>query len=337
MTTYTCPVCMAVHLPIRHLSRHLRTQHRCSDELVARQLVQVRLVDTTVDDLVAIYSSGEENVDTITKRYALDKGSFKRVLVAAGVLRSAKQERQTVGYKRRYAAGCVATLGVSNPSYSQTSLQRKRATYTARYGVPCLLQTPAVRANAIAGQLKTAQKAWLRTKATLMERYGVSNPGQLLHVRQLARDRQLAFFAGMDAVQRSAATLPARAALHDGNNWSSAPERRVRDIVLSTYASAEVNVFLFSYNYDIRIGRLLIEVNGDYWHANPACGYKADDELAHGWFAAAVWAKDARKELLATQAGYSVLTLWEKELKSMTDEEVLTTIQAAQFRAERKR
>ena len=72
------------------------------------------------------------------------------------------------------------------------------------------------------------------------------------------------------------------------------------------------------YLYDIRIGdtNLLIEVNGDYWHANPSV-YKASDLVGmkdSKKTASDVWERDRKKLDFARELGYEVLVLWERDI-----------------------
>lgn len=75
-------------------------------------------------------------------------------------------------------------------------------------------------------------------------------------------------------------------------------------------------------SYDAKIGNLLIEVNGDYWHANP----NKYDENAEFIFpkskvtAKDIWDLDKYKKQIAEQHGYDVLTIWESEFKENIDD-----------------
>lgn len=72
--------------------------------------------------------------------------------------------------------------------------------------------------------------------------------------------------------------------------------------------------------YDIKINnkKLLIEINGDYWHANPA-KYRPTDIILYGTtkgkLASEIWQRDLEKSVLADQNGFKVLTIWESEIK----------------------
>ena len=80
--------------------------------------------------------------------------------------------------------------------------------------------------------------------------------------------------------------------------------------------------------FDIRLANtnIIIEVNGDFWHANPI-KYKSDDLLPFPVptgtkMAEEVWKKDARKNDYATKKGYNVIIIWESEMKSLSDEDL---------------
>jgi len=82
--------------------------------------------------------------------------------------------------------------------------------------------------------------------------------------------------------------------------------------------------------------KLLIEVNGDYWHANPKL-YKENDILNYKKIgtrtAQDVWNKDKFKKELAEKKGYSVVYIWESEIhdnKYHLDEFVINKIKTIQ-------
>ena len=66
---------------------------------------------------------------------------------------------------------------------------------------------------------------------------------------------------------------------------------------------------------------ILIEINGDYWHANPAF-YKPGDVLKHPGGVKRVddiWERDREKSIVADLCGYRVIQIWECEIKQSRD------------------
>lgn len=80
------------------------------------------------------------------------------------------------------------------------------------------------------------------------------------------------------------------------------------------------------YFYDLYIPsiNLIIEIQGDYWHANPN-RYNAED-LVHYKFADIkaqdIWDRDKVKQDFATSKGYKLIAIWEHFIKNTSKEEL---------------
>lgn len=68
------------------------------------------------------------------------------------------------------------------------------------------------------------------------------------------------------------------------------------------------------YYYDFSYKNKIIEYNGDFWHANPNF-YESDYIFKNGIYASDIWEKDKKKQLLAKEKGYEILTIWDSEYK----------------------
>ncbi|MCK9417406.1 very short patch repair endonuclease [Candidatus Dojkabacteria bacterium] len=70
--------------------------------------------------------------------------------------------------------------------------------------------------------------------------------------------------------------------------------------------------------------KILIEIQGDFWHANP-CLYKQNDILNHPKkriTANEIWNRDLNKMYLLEKSGYKIIYIWENNMNKMTDEEL---------------
>lgn len=79
--------------------------------------------------------------------------------------------------------------------------------------------------------------------------------------------------------------------------------------------------------YDIKIGNTLIELNGDFWHANPRL-YRPKDKIKKiktVVLAEDVWEYDYNKYQTAHNAGYNYCVIWEYDFRN-NQEEVLRRI-----------
>ncbi len=82
------------------------------------------------------------------------------------------------------------------------------------------------------------------------------------------------------------------------------------------------------YFFDICIGNILIEINGDFWHANPN-KYKKGDILKFPKkevFSDDIWLKDKIKKKDANKNGYNVVYLWESFIRKSSNEELIETL-----------
>lgn len=98
----------------------------------------------------------------------------------------------------------------------------------------------------------------------------------------------------------------------------SKEENELYDILKSYFPDLKKQLNIGQYYYDMYLDNKIIEYNGDYWHGNPDI-YEFDDFIRisgnSGYVASDLWAKDAKKKLLAEEYGYSVLIVWESEYK----------------------
>ena len=60
--------------------------------------------------------------------------------------------------------------------------------------------------------------------------------------------------------------------------------------------------------YDFKIGNILLEIDGDYWHGGP--GVKT-----HHFSASQTQQNDLLKNQLAEELGYKLVRVWESEFK----------------------
>jgi hypothetical protein len=74
--------------------------------------------------------------------------------------------------------------------------------------------------------------------------------------------------------------------------------------------------------YDVKIDNILIEINGDYWHANPT-KYNSNHVFTFPKYvttASEIWDADKFKQDLAINNGYTFLCIWETEIKQNIDD-----------------
>lgn len=89
--------------------------------------------------------------------------------------------------------------------------------------------------------------------------------------------------------------------------------------------------FVDNLSYDILINntKKIIEVQGDYWHANPN-KYKTNDLIVNKKLgtvsAKEIWDKDLEKKNRAEKLGYSILYIWESDIKKKSKSNLKVSI-----------
>ena len=74
--------------------------------------------------------------------------------------------------------------------------------------------------------------------------------------------------------------------------------------------------------YDFKIKNIILELNGDYYHANPK-KYNADDDIIihHVKYKVKdIWEYDLRKKIIAENNGFKVVYLWECDIIKLKDD-----------------
>ncbi len=178
----------------------------------------------------------------------------------------------------------------------------------------------------ISTSVKTPRKQQ-RSIATCIERYGAINPLSNDTVPRKQMNEKLMRERGVSNVfQLPEVKEKIRDSLVDRpesiTSRFSAQHREVIECLKERGFDPEIE-FRIAFpprgyrSYDVKVGNKLIEVQGDYWHANPK-KYKPDDiiEWSMGKMTAQqVWTRDEFKRDLALSSGYELFVVWEHDWK----------------------
>lgn len=111
------------------------------------------------------------------------------------------------------------------------------------------------------------------------------------------------------------------------NSFASSLEKRLLNLFNEMNIEVKQQLFINRRSYDFLIKNTnkIIEVQGDFWHANPSI-YKKNDILnlcSRGKLEAElIWNNDLEKKNLAESYGYNVYYIWESDMKNMTDNDL---------------
>lgn len=156
-------------------------------------------------------------------------------------------------------------------------------------------------------------------KETCKRRYGVDFYSQLEEVKKNNKEKHIEMWNNKTKEEKNKILYR----LH--NITCSNIESRINTILFSWDIEYVHSFYLRHKQFDFKIGRVLIEVNGDFYHANPE-KYEPYDIImipkTKGVLASKIWLKDASKREMAEKLGFSVVYIWEKEINSLDDDDL---------------
>lgn len=209
---------------------------------------------------------------------------------------------------------------------TQEIRKKTKSTNKARYGYEQLFSKNAICYN------KTRQK--------LFDKYGVTNifatdwfkdklrEGQFtdgIPFKQWMRQKNKEYWNALSCQQQQNWCKK----IHSGRGKTTSIELLVMKALTELNIDFQHQYYLHEYGkvkyaYDFRLidTNILLEINGDYWHANP-CKYKAEDLIPYPRnrliLAKDIWDKDSKKTEFAILQGYKVITIWQKDINANKD------------------
>lgn len=280
------------------------------------------------------YSSGN-SLPELSKKYTLSISEVLRILKIFNVqTRTVKESNDSKTVEKRKKT-TIERFGVENPSQSEIVKERKRETFLRNYGVDnifklegfpemvceIMMQRYGKKRLINCESLRIARSKFTpekyaaidtKRKNTCLDRYGVDDPSKLPERRFQTSEMFKKWWNNVSDLKLEEMF---------GNNTKiiSKPERIIWDILADNNIPFQSQRFVNKRSYDIYIHGtgILIEVQGDYWHANPEI-YKAEDIISYPnkikTMAKDVWERDLIKKQNAESYGFSVIYVWESEI-----------------------
>ena len=112
-------------------------------------------------------------------------------------------------------------------------------------------------------------------------------------------------------------------------SYSSGLEKRIRSILDDMGIKYTSNEIINNKSFNIVVDKKIIEIQGDFWHANPK-KYSKDDILKFPGkkivTAQELWKKDQEKKLCIENIGYKILYLWEYDINRSSDDDLMNIL-----------
>lgn len=322
MKTYNCPFCLR---KISHfqLKKHLRTHNLENLEL---DYYEIRFKERkkNIELLIFDYKYGFSVGDLIEK-YRFSLNEIYHILYFNKIKRRTNsQSKKTKIYKEKVENIFLKKYGVKNPSQNEEIKKKKIKTMLKNYGRINNFQDKNIQEKA--ENNIDRKRSWESLKNTLIAKYGVDNMSKIPAVAKKISIAQKKKISKMSKEEKRKMTEKARSCI---KGYTSKLELRIQEVLNNLKIEYSNNKFLFGYNYDIIFrNKIILEIMGDFWHANPKL-YESNDLLnfpKKKRYAKDIWKYDKRKKEIAEKKGYSVIYLWESELNNMNNIDIINYI-----------
>jgi hypothetical protein len=224
--------------------------------------------------------------------------------------RSIKESTSSKKTREKYKETCEARYGVDNASKLEDVKEKKKKTSISNYGVDNIFKDIKFKNN---------------LNKMMMDKYGqlrITNPAKISVSRKI-------WFSNLSDEEKNKFIERSMKALKSGKGCKSKLESRVKDCLFDNGISFTSQFRIKRFLYDFLIGKnVLLEVNGDFWHANPE-KYESNDILSfpvESVVACDIWAKDKRKRKLAESKKYKVIYIWESEINPINDKQLFSLL-----------
>lgn len=271
----------------------------------------------------------------LSKKYTLTISEVLKILKIFDVqTRTVKESNDSKTVEKRKKT-TMERFGVENPSQSEIVKERKRETFLKNYGVDNIFKLEGFpemvceimmrkygkkrlincESLRIARSKFTTEKYAeidIKRKKTCMNRYGVSDPSKL-------PERRLQTSEMFKKWWNDVSDERLEEIYGNSDNLVSNCEKDIWNILVNDNISFQSQRFVNKRSYDIYIHGtgILIEVQGDYWHANPKI-YKPEDIISYPnnlkIAAKDIWNRDFLKKENAEKYGYNVIYIWELDI-----------------------
>lgn len=195
----------------------------------------------------------------------------------------------------------IKIRSISDALHTEQSQNRYKNTCIKKYGAP--------------NCLSKGTKPYFKRNKTVQDKYGVENVFQII-----------------DEFMKEHGTKYSRSKISSLNIKFENILKKYNFLYETEFKISYINdkfhkCYKF-YDFHILNTNLLIEVNGDYWHANPKI-YKENDKFQFPktqLTAKDIWKLDEYKNDIAKVNNYRVIYVWENELENVSELEIVQKI-----------
>lgn len=297
---FKCPYCKKEYIK-DHLTVHFNKYCQNKGENTLYDFYNT-ISNGDIEKLICMYNNGYSLNELCQKKDCLfpffSRRTVEKILKSVGVkIRTIKESTNQTRCRNKYKNTCEEKYGkgVKNVSQSDIVKKRKCETFLKNYGVDNIWKCD-----------------WFNDYQTkiMIEKYG---------------KKRISGFDGKTQEEKDIINQKRFETKSQRGQYDSSLEERVERIMKENGIKYKRPWFMYHHPYDFIFGdhkKCLLEINGDYWHANPKI-YKETDTFHNGITAKQIWERDAKFKDCLDGTEWKLYYLWEYDIKRMTDDEIL--------------
>ena len=307
-----CPFCKNKVEPSRHIYTCKENAVSLSKEEIKFRYLQYNFPELTKELLIELYIEDNQSLPDIRKCYGIDFKSILFLLDHYAIKKRTHLESVNEISQPKIKKTCLKRYGTTNVLSKGTSIyKKKQQSIIDRFGVDNPFKSEEIN------------KLFQNNDEFWFNRYGLTST----EYRSKERKREWDNKTDEQKNEWLEKSIYSSKYHKEKGVHTSSLETRVSKILLDsniTYTT-QFKIGIKSYDFLLNDIKIIVEVNGDYWHCNPNM-YKADDvvNFPYGKITAQErWDRDMKKHRLAVDKGYRILYIWEDEIrKRKTDKEL---------------
>lgn len=298
-----------------------------------KEFFEKEYIDNTksVDDISKILNISNSHVLFLLKYYKIER-------------RNIKEASNTKRTREKYKSTCKEKYGSENISGSEIIKNKKKQTFMNHYGVDNIFKDEDFKkwlvTNNFSWNSRTEEqnKERVRKQSNSIKKFWKEN-NKADEIKKENKIKIAKFLSSMSEEERRIYNKKKGVWWHKLNDEqksyylqqriqnTSKLETKISEILILLGIPFTTQKFINKISYDFLISntKILIEVQGDFWHGNPEI-YKENDILHHPMnhiLTKDQWKKDEEKRINAEKYGYKVIYIWEKEMAKKSNTELI--------------
>lgn len=280
------------------------------------------------------YVKNNLSLPDFKKKYGLSYKQTEFLLDYFNIKKRTASESSKLITNKKMEQYFLLNYGVKNASQLAEIKEKKKKSFITKYGVD---------------NIRKSKEYYIQLHKNMLEKYGKKSVPNLhgnanpFNMKNLSKDEQAnrikqanigfkKYWNNLSDDEKNR-LIQKRAETKLKNNpikFDSKLEERISRLLLLLNVSHIRQFFIkrLSYDFFIYKTKIILEIQGDFWHGNPN-KYKSDDILNfpnEKVLAHELWDKDNKKRIIAEKNGYIVHYLWESDMNEKNDEQLIETL-----------